>query len=68
MRGREGRARYRSGWHSRSLRHSVPSSSGVLPVVTTIFGPRTATGGLEGITWPVMSQSDSISHLYSPDR
>ena len=45
---------------SSSLRHSLPSSTGVLPVVTTYFGPRTAAAGLVGTTWPVMSQSNSI--------
>ena len=48
------------GMASSSLRHSLPSSTGVLPVVTTYFGPRTAAAGLVGTTWPVMSQSNSI--------
>ena len=43
-----------------SLRHSSASSTGVLPVFTTCFGPRTAAAGFIGITWPVMSQSNSI--------
>ena len=45
---------------SSSLRHSAPSSTGVLPVFTTCFGPRTAAAGLVGTTWPVISQSNSI--------
>ena len=32
------------GMASSSLRHSLPSSTGVLPVFTTCFGPRTADG------------------------
>src|SRR5271168_3292754 len=39
-----------------SLRHSLPSSTGVFPVFTTCFGPRTAEAGLVGITWRVISQ------------
>jgi hypothetical protein len=31
-----------------------------LPVFTTCFGPRTAAAGFIGITWPVMSQSNSM--------
>ena len=38
----------------------LPSSTGVLPVFTTCFGPRTAAAGLVGTTWPVISQSNSI--------
>ena len=45
---------------SSSLRHSVASSTGVLPVFTTCFGPRTAAAGLIGTTWPVISQSNSM--------
>jgi hypothetical protein len=45
---------------SSSLRHSAPSSTGVLPVFTTCFGPRMAAAGLVGSTWPVISQSNSI--------
>src|ERR1700722_4832652 len=45
---------------SMSLRQSSASSTGVLPVFTTCFGPRTAAAGFIGITWPVMSQSNSI--------
>ena len=36
------------GIASSSLRHSLPSSTGVLPVFTTCFGPRTAAAGLCG--------------------
>src|ERR1700733_11613190 len=43
-----------------SRRHSSPSSTGVLPVLTTCLGPRTAEAGLLGATWPVISQSNSI--------
>ena len=43
-----------------SRRHSWPSSTGVLPVFTTCFGPRTAEAGFVGTTWPVISQSNSI--------
>ena len=48
------------GMLSISLRHSAPSSTGVLPVFTTCFGPRTAAAGFIGTTWPVISQSNSI--------
>ena len=48
------------GMASSSLRHSLPSSTGVLPVFTTCFGPRTAEAGFAGTTWPVMSQSNSM--------
>jgi hypothetical protein len=37
-----------------------PSSTGVVPVFTTCVGPRTAEAGLDGATWPVISQSNSI--------
>jgi hypothetical protein len=43
-----------------SRRHSLPSSTGVVPVLTTLVGPRTAEAGLDGVTWPVISQSNSI--------
>jgi hypothetical protein len=43
-----------------SLRQSAASSTGVLPVFTTSFGPRTAEAGFTGTTWPVMSQSNSM--------
>src|ERR1700733_14026192 len=42
-------------------RHSLPSSTGVLPVLTTCLGPRTADAGLLGATWPVISQSSGVS-------
>ena len=48
------------GMVSISRRHSWPSSTGVLPVLTTCFGPRTAEAGFVGTTWPVISQSNSI--------
>ena len=48
------------GMLSMSLRHSAPSSTGVLPVFTTCFGPRTAAAGFIGTTWPVTSQSNSM--------
>ena len=48
------------GMLSISCRHSSPSSTGVLPVFTTCFGPRTAAAGLIGTTWPVTSQSNSM--------
>ena len=48
------------GMLSMSLRHSVASSTGVLPVFTTCFGPRTAAAGFIGTTWPMTSQSNSI--------
>ena len=48
------------GMAASNLRHSVPSSTGVLPVVTTYFGPRTAAAGFVGTIWTVMSQSNSI--------
>jgi hypothetical protein len=43
-----------------SRRHSLPSSTGVVPVFTTCVGPRTAEAGLDGATWPMISQSNSI--------
>ena len=42
------------------MRHSSPSSTGVLPVFTTCFGPRTAAAGFNGTIWPVINQSNSI--------
>jgi hypothetical protein len=48
------------GIEASSLRHSSPSSTGVLPVLTTCFGPRTAAAGLVGTTWPVTSQLNSM--------
>ena len=48
------------GMLSISLRHSAASSTGVLPVFTTCFGPRTAAAGFIGTTWPVISQSNSM--------
>jgi hypothetical protein len=48
------------GIASSSLRHSLPSSTGVLPVFTTCFGPRTAAAGLCGRIWPVISQSNNM--------
>jgi hypothetical protein len=48
------------GIDSSSLRHSALSSTGVLPVFTTRFGPRTAAAGFIGTTWPVTSQSNSM--------
>src|SRR6266481_389734 len=42
------------------LAPSAPSSTGVLPVLTTCFGPRTAAAGLVGSTCPVISQWNSI--------
>jgi hypothetical protein len=53
-------AQVSDGIASMSRRHSFPSSTGVLPVLTTCVGPRTAVAGLVGTTWPVMSQSNSI--------
>ncbi len=46
------------GMLSSSFRHSVLSSTGVLPVLTTCFGPRTAAAGFIGTTCPVISQSN----------
>jgi hypothetical protein len=43
------------GMLSISVRHSLPSWTGVLPVFTTCFGPRTAAAGFNGATWPVMN-------------
>ena len=60
------------GIESSSLRHSAASSTGVLPVFTTCFGPRTAEAGFAGTTWPVMSQSNSMrtaaSFCLTPDE
>ena len=43
-----------------SLRHSSASSTGVVPVFTTCFGPRTAAAGFMGTICPVTSQSNSM--------
>jgi hypothetical protein len=48
------------GIASSSLRQSAASSTGVLPVFTTCFGPRTLAAGLVGTIWPVTSQSNSM--------
>ena len=45
---------------SRSVLVSFAESTGVLPVLTTCFGPRTELAGLKGRTWPTTSQSKSI--------
>ena len=45
---------------SRSTRAWSASSTVVLPVLTTCFGPRTAWAGLVATTWPVTSQSNSM--------
>ena len=37
---------------SKSARASSAGSTGVLPVLTTCLGPRTACAGLKGTTWP----------------
>ena len=42
------------------MRHSSPSSTGVLPVLTTCLSLRTAAAGFIGTIWPVMSQSNSM--------
>ncbi len=43
---------------TRRMRHRA--HTGVFPVFTTCFGPRTAAAGFIGNTWPTMSQSNSI--------
>src|ERR1019366_10257062 len=50
------------GMVSRSFRHSLPSSTGVLPVFTTCFGPRTADAGLAG-TIPAIVQQPALPNL-----
>ena len=45
---------------SRSRRASAGESTGVAPVVTTCFGPRTAAAGFTGISWLTTSQSPSM--------
>lgn len=42
-----------------NLRNSAPPGTGVLPVLTKCFDPRTAAG-LVGSTWRVISLSNSI--------
>jgi len=42
---------------SNSLRASLGERTGVLPLLTMCFGPRTETAGFIGITWPMTSQS-----------
>jgi hypothetical protein len=54
------------GMLSINRRHSAPSSTGVLPVFTLSFGPRMAEAGLNGATWPVISQSNSMRTAASP--
>ena len=45
---------------SRRVRVSFAERTGVLPALTTCFGPRTELAGLKGRTWPTTSQSKSI--------
>ena len=45
---------------SSSRRACSASSTVVLPVFTTCFGPRTACAGLVATIWPVTSQSNSM--------
>jgi len=45
---------------SSSARASSALSTGVLPCLTTYFGPRTAWAGFTSMTWPVTSQSNSM--------
>ena len=45
---------------ARSRRASAGESTGVAPVVTTCFGPRTAAAGFTGKTWLTTSQSPSM--------
>jgi hypothetical protein len=42
------------------LRHSPPSRTGVVPIFTTSFGPRTAAAGFICTICPVISQSNSM--------
>ena len=55
-----------------SRRHSSASSTGVLPVFKTCFGPRTAEAGFIDTTWPMTSQSNSMrtaaSCCFTPGR
>jgi hypothetical protein len=50
------------GMLSRSVRHSLPSRTGVLPVFTTCFGPRTAAAGFSGTIWPVIKPVEQHPH------
>ena len=50
------------GIETSNLRHSSPSSTGLLPVLTTYLGPRTAAAGFIGTICPVMSQSKQHPH------
>ena len=45
---------------SRSFLASAGESTGVAPLVTTCFGPRTAAAGFTGRTWLTTSQSPSM--------
>ena len=45
---------------SRSFRASAGERTGVAPLVTTCFGPRTAAAGFTGRTWLTTSQSPSM--------
>jgi hypothetical protein len=42
------------------IRRDIDRITGVLPVLTTCFGPRTAAAGFMGTIWPVTSQSNSM--------
>ena len=53
------------GMLSRRSLVSSASSTGVLPLVTTCLGPRTAWAGLTSMTWPVTSQSKSMRMVAS---
>ena len=45
---------------SRSFLASAGERTGVAPLVTTCFGPRTAAAGFTGRTWLTTSQSPSM--------
>ena len=45
---------------SRSFLGSASERTGVAPLVTTCFGPRTAAAGFTGRTWLTTSQSPSM--------
>ena len=48
------------GMLSNKARHSAASSTGVIPVLSTCFGPRTADAGFMGMIWPTTIQSKSM--------
>ena len=53
--------------HNAAADHSPSIRLRHLPVFTSCFGARTADAGLDGMIWPVMSQSKH-AHVIMHDR